>query len=663
MNMKQVFSAFESIGDNCEFGFVQVEHGILSGSLLKWARIIETSHLVNALNSNFEGLYRFENLSPCSRGMVCDNAYKLQFHSEIPMVETDEGWTFHGTPSEIRAIYNNEYSKRIHLADKFISCLRTGNRVFVYKHNPGINHNTLMQLHQVLQKNGPNKLLYVRIADEDNAAGTVTQHSYNLFVGHISRFASYWQADDALLSEWEAICGATYDIVSKNGSKLGTGDASFAKEQALFISAKQTRSEATVREKIKFSGNTGNFFFQEALRKQMRQPLLVREWDDIPTNVDTLVIPMANFIRPHEDFGFIADAIEKADINKVVLAGIGAQSEYYDQNLYIPPGTRRLLSIAAERSTSIGVRGFYSAELLNKNGYKNVEVIGCPSLFYSCTPWAPVRSRDGCERSGIAVHATPTGLYRDKLAEFYEFAMNMDADYIMQSEEHILPILDSEWFVERESKVDFHVHYYKFPETPFEKLKNWYATKGRLFFDVEEWIAYASSKEFFMGCRFHGNVAALLAGTPALTLVFDSRTRELCEYARLPYILFEDFTAEKSIEYYKDQSDPSLFDANFKRLFERYKSFLDKNGILNNLIGVGYQNSALNSITGRHGLSNFSFDDRVHLLSVADFLEGDGTSRDFHEIMKRLRRLRNMSVGKAVESSDPLTPAIDIPSI
>jgi hypothetical protein len=57
----------------------------------------------------------------------------------------------------------------------------------------------------------------------------------------------------------------------------------------------------------------------------------------------------------------------------------------------------------------------------------------------------------------------------------------------------------------------------------------------RFFLDPKAWFAHLATYDFSFGTRIHGNIAALLAGTPALLLAHDSRTLELGHYHEIPY--------------------------------------------------------------------------------------------------------------------------------
>jgi hypothetical protein len=57
----------------------------------------------------------------------------------------------------------------------------------------------------------------------------------------------------------------------------------------------------------------------------------------------------------------------------------------------------------------------------------------------------------------------------------------------------------------------------------------------RFFLDPKTWFDHLARYDFSFGTRIHGNIAALLAGTPALLLAHDSRTLELAEYHEIPH--------------------------------------------------------------------------------------------------------------------------------
>ena len=64
--------------------------------------------------------------------------------------------------------------------------------------------------------------------------------------------------------------------------------------------------------------------------------------------------------------------------------------------------------------------------------------------------------------------------------------------------------------------------------------------RTRFYVDPWPWIEDLQGFDFSFGTRIHGTIAALLAGTPAVVLAHDSRTLELARYFDIPHRLLRD---------------------------------------------------------------------------------------------------------------------------
>ena len=53
--------------------------------------------------------------------------------------------------------------------------------------------------------------------------------------------------------------------------------------------------------------------------------------------------------------------------------------------------------------------------------------------------------------------------------------------------------------------------------------------------NVPSWLEHLAGFDFSYGTRIHGNIAAILAGTPAYVLAHDSRTAELADFHAIPH--------------------------------------------------------------------------------------------------------------------------------
>ena len=112
-----------------------------------------------------------------------------------------------------------------------------------------------------------------------------------------------------------------------------------------------------------------------------------------------------------------------------------------------------------------------------------------------------------------------------------------------------------------------------------DDLRRFLERRMRVFFSVGDWVGCMATMSVAIGSRFHGNVAALLAGTPALFLVHDMRTRELCELMRLPHIILDrEIQAEEILER-ASELDYEPFAARFEGLAMEWRLFLARNGL------------------------------------------------------------------------------------
>lgn len=318
--------------------------------------------------------------------------------------------------------------------------------------------------------------------------------------------------------------------------------------------------------------NTGNYFFLDAVQRQLRFDHVVYSAAALP-DADTLVLSMSNFIAPTTDMSVFADAIERKNYRKVVMIGAGAQAERFEERVELTPGTLRFLRLLSERSHSIGVRGFYTADILDDHGIRNVHVIGCPTLFWHMDRNFRIdKPARLASVPRISVNSTPNGKYRDKLAMLYGAAVAADAQYIGQTE-HFLPL-----FADRaEAARDFFSRYYcdgSFEPAQLSSL----AAAAVHFTSIPDWIEYMRRFDFVVGGRFHGNMAALQAGIPAVALLSDSRTKELCEFLNLPSINLANCTRIDFRELYESTSF-DLFNATFGLKYDNYIEFLRQNEV------------------------------------------------------------------------------------
>jgi hypothetical protein len=387
--------------------------------------------------------------------------------------------------------------------------------------------------------------------------------------------------------------------------------------------------------------NTGNYFFETAVKKQLYGTQTVTSFREIPVNAEKLVLSMSNFMSPHTDLGPIADNIERLKIKQIVMIGAGAQSNSYSEPVNLTKGTERFLKVISERSESIGIRGHFTNEVLEKYGIINGEVIGCPSIFMNLDRDFTVSKEKLPSEPKIVTHYTPTGHYRDNLSHINNFAVEQCCAYIAQSEKDLISVVAGQV---DDCDIEYMFRYYNNGKYSARILRDWFNKNTKWFFDIDEWFNYMKNVDFSIGTRFHGNMGAIQVGTPALNLIFDTRTRELCEYLNLPSMFLDDFTGKNSIEELYDKANYNLFNRTYSHKYDNYVRFLNNNGLKHKLGSLGDESgSTLINTTAQRNI--------VDLLSSIEGRHID-SKLILNYLTARAREDRSLNIRKLAEKGD-----------
>jgi hypothetical protein len=400
------------------------------------------------------------------------------------------------------------------------------------------------------------------------------------------------------------------------------------------------RLQATAR-------NTGNLLYETSLNSHLSGVEVVWEYHKLPQNIDCLVVALSNVLNPFCDLSDLTEAIETRRVRQVAVVGIGAQADDWEEEISLPPATERFLRIASERSVTIGARGDFTAELLYSWGIRNVDVIGCPSAFDAKADKPPITKPELPWAPKIAIHATMTGVFRDKVSMLLAHGHRHGADYIVQSEDWLMPLLEGP---DLEHDDIEHLLYFAVPFMSYHVLRDWLARHGRVFFDADAFRVGMSGYDFVYGMRFHGNMAALRSGIPALNLVFDTRTRELCEYLCLPTIELSRFSSDVPLSELYDQADFALFNATYGLKRQRYIAFLERQGLSHGLKAVaGPSSPGSNSPAAMADVVTMSSLSRMLTDAREAGYRGD---RLLHEIRARIAPFRSRAEAAAVQRAE-----------
>jgi hypothetical protein len=296
--------------------------------------------------------------------------------------------------------------------------------------------------------------------------------------------------------------------------------------------------------------------------------------DRINERYDAYVIPLANAFRPsYEPILHRLTALVRRLRIPVVVLGVGAQGDvrYRTERLRpIEPAVREFVGAVLDRSPSIGVRGELTLDYLAGLGFRDVEVIGCPSLFLHggdlrVTKPRPTLDRDARLAINVSPYVTAMGpIVRHHLSRYPALT------YIAQDIDTLELLL---WGgigedVDPDDPRPIHGAHPLFRDD-----------KVRFFVDPWPWLAYLRDVDFSFGTRIHGNIAALMAGTPAVVLAHDSRTLELARYFEIPHRLIGDVPADVDAADLYAEADFDAFNAGHPARFATFAAYLARHGL------------------------------------------------------------------------------------
>ena len=307
--------------------------------------------------------------------------------------------------------------------------------------------------------------------------------------------------------------------------------------------------------------NTGNLLFRDALVKELS--LLQMSYEEYLKMADVfkklpIIVTDMIWINENSDFDYLYQRVIENPEVKFIPISVGLQNKNRDSDFKINDSVKKTLMAIQERAT-IGVRGYYTAEILKKNGITNIEVIGCPSMYRMLDQNFKIEKKDKVEKVTSNFRTIYGSLTKDE-KHFLSYCASHNFGFVEQTS-HTLA-------VNNVNDQDY-----------FNFVSPWLNNNKKIFFDVAEWEKYVRQYDFSIGARFHGNVISVWNGVPSLFLAIDSRTSEMIEYFKLPSININEFDETKPVEYYYDLADYTEFNKNYPVIYERYKNFLARNGV------------------------------------------------------------------------------------
>lgn len=338
--------------------------------------------------------------------------------------------------------------------------------------------------------------------------------------------------------------------------------------------------------------NVGNLAFHYAVARILGGRQDEMEWHADPQALNAMrrtgVMPCANQVGPHADYGRLADRLSALEIPLVAI-GLGAQGAAGYQMPEVPEGTRSWIREIAARSPhgapNIGLRGPFTLKVLEHYGLAERAVVtGCPSLFINPDPELG-RRIDEKARRPIGQIAVAAGHQKWTHLAPLEASLTRLLDegggaYIVQSPFEMVALARGEADALPESDLA-ELRAYAKPDLSLDEFKRWSRRHARAFFNVSEWMEYLRGVDFVVGTRIHGVMLGLQAGTPGLCIAHDSRTREMCETMGVPFVMAKEVMKGATLEELAARFtfDGAAFDRQRAEMAGRLDAFLQANGI------------------------------------------------------------------------------------
>ncbi|QEL24992.1 polysaccharide pyruvyl transferase family protein [Bosea sp. F3-2] len=314
--------------------------------------------------------------------------------------------------------------------------------------------------------------------------------------------------------------------------------------------------------------------------------------DRLNAEYDYVFLRGSNYIHAQMNWSKAAEVLRRLKL-PVIAFGIGAQAPVSGK-LELSEDTKTVLKLISDSTASLGVRGAYSAEVLNDLGIHNVRIIGCPTAFRNNSPDLAIRlpALDQVKNVGVTLRREVSKTYAQDIKRYLTF----HRDLVKAMADRFEVTLMSQGEVE-EKKLALGTPEQK--EAAMASLRDnawardWYIDEqvsglyqSRMFYSdiVAEYERLVRGLDLVLGYRLHGNLMALANGTPSIYFTYDSRTVEFADTFKIPSVdVFsgKDFRLEE----YWDQARFDRFNTAYAQVYGQMRDFLVENRVDNKMVG------------------------------------------------------------------------------
>jgi len=207
LNITEIVSEFESLGDNCELGLLQRQWGAEPVGLFRFSAITPPL-MIELLEAELAPLgdpahtlitYDSDEL------VVYDDRGYFWMHSFVQRDQMDE-----------QKYLRQQNARMTFLKRKLLLDLKASNKIFVCKDSRSpISDTTLREMSKRLNHFASNLLLGIRLSDDDHPPGSLILLEPNIIIGHVSRmFSKVGSTSDA--EGWKSVLLKAYQFRATN---------------------------------------------------------------------------------------------------------------------------------------------------------------------------------------------------------------------------------------------------------------------------------------------------------------------------------------------------------------------------------------------------------------------------------------------------------------
>lgn len=224
------FSAqFESLGDNCELGFVQRKCGAEPLGLFRFSSAFAIP-VLRGIDCEFTGLAdRIEpKLEKRPTGprewMIHEHSYQMRYHTFV-----------HEDAATKEQMSARETTKLHFLRRKMVEDINLANKIFVLKrHEQPLSYAEVLPIFLALQRRGNSRLLWLTLADINHPAGLVHETHPGLMHGYVDRL---WPPHDPSMEAWLTVLANAWELSSRKtevqGGDIAVASVGFSNNNAM----------------------------------------------------------------------------------------------------------------------------------------------------------------------------------------------------------------------------------------------------------------------------------------------------------------------------------------------------------------------------------------------------------------------------------------------